>query len=341
MSSSASTAAGKRRASARAGSKGGRATKRTASASSRARSKRAPAARAKRRKTTAPSRARRSPKRSPTRSKAKRISARSIFGVRRPSLRATLIGVPLVLGALAIAYFAWFQNSSFVAVSDVRVKGLTTDSERIAAALTDEAESMTTLNFDTARLEAATGAFPTVASVDADPDFPSGVTIRVKERPPVLLVQSADGEVPVAGDGTVLRGLELGDAVADLPAIEVDDLGQSATLSGAALAQAQIAGAAPEPLRPLVEGISYDDELGVEVTMRGDIPVRFGTGAAARAKWAAAAAVLADPQLETLAYVDVRVPARPSVGGQAEPAAATDETVTSTPEVLETAAATP
>jgi cell division protein FtsQ len=322
VSSAASTAAGKRRASARsarAGSKGARAAQRQASATRGKGSKRAPAARPKRRTTkAAPSRARRAPKRSRARPKAKRVSADSIFAIRRPSLRAMLIGVPLVLSVLAVGYFAWFQNSSFVAVSDVRVKGLTTDAEPIAAALTDEAESMTTLNFDTARLEAATRAFPTVASIDADTNFPSGVTIHVRERPPVLLVQSADGQVPVAADGTILRGLEAGDA--DLPMIEVDDLGQVTTLSGAPLAQAQIAGAVPEPLRPLIEGISYDDELGVEVTMTGDIPIRFGTGAAAPAKWAAAAAVLADPQLETLTYVDVRVAERPSVGGQAEPA---------------------
>jgi cell division protein FtsQ len=264
-----------------------------------------------------------------------------MFSVRRPALRTVLIGAPALLAALAAGYFLWFQNSSLVAVSDVRVKGVTTDSERITAALSGEAESMTTLNFDAARLEAATRVFPTVASVDADTDFPSGVTIHVKERPPVLMVQSADGEVAVAGDGTVLRGLELGDAGAGLPVIQVDDLGQSATLSGAPLAQAQIAGAAPPPLRPLIEELSYDDELGVVVTMRGDIPVRFGTGAAAADKWAAAAAVLADPQLQTLTYVDVRVPERPSVGGQAEPTPSTDETAPPAAETVDTALATP
>jgi hypothetical protein len=67
------------------------------------------------------------------------------------------------------------------------------------------------------------------------------------------------------------------------------------------------------------------------VTMRGDIPIRFGTGAAASAKWAAAAAVLADPDLETLTYLDVRVPERPSVGGQADTVAPTTEPTASTP----------
>jgi cell division protein FtsQ len=249
---------------------------------------------------------------------AKRKSKRSIFAFRRPRLRTVLIAVPVVIAALAAGYFAWLRNSSLVAVSDVRIEGVTTDSERINAALADEAESMTTLNFDPARLEAATRAFPTVAAVEADPDFPSGVVIHVTERPPALLVNVGGEVVPVAGDGTILRGLELGDAADSLPQIELTDLGGATRLSGAPLAQAQIAGAAPEPLRPLIEAISYDEDRGVEVTMSGDIPIRFGTGGAAAEKWAAAAVVLADPHLESLTYLDVRVPERPSVGGQAD-----------------------
>ena len=40
-------------------------------------------------------------------------------------------------------------------------------------------------------------------------------------------------------------------------------------------------------------------------------PVRFGSSSGAADKWAAAAAVLADPKLDALTYVDVRVPERP------------------------------
>ena len=55
--------------------------------------------------------------------------------------------------------------------------------------------------------------------------------------------------------------------------------------------------------------------------MRGGIPIRFGTSELAARKWAAAAAVLADPKTETLTYVDVRVPERPALGGAATPPA--------------------
>jgi cell division protein FtsQ len=327
VASAASTAAGKRRASARSAKR--RSAANGARPAAKPSARRAPKRAARK---PAPSRkpARRGRAKGKTKAKAK--AARSTFALRRPRLRTVLIGVPVVVVALAAAYFAWFRNSSFVAVSDVRIEGVTTDSEPIGAALTGEAKSMTTLNFDASRLEDATKAFPTVAAVEADTDFPKGVTIHVKERPPVLLVNSGGDVVSVAGDGTILRGLEIGDAAESLPQIDVDDLDAASTLSGAPLAQAQIAGAAPAPLRPLIEGISYDEDSGVEVTMRGDIPVRFGTGTAAAAKWAAAAAVLADPQLETLTYLDVRVPERPSVGGQADSAAPTTESAATTPE---------
>ena len=41
----------------------------------------------------------------------------------------------------------------------------------------------------------------------------------------------------------------------------------------------------------------------------------FGDDSRRRAKWTAAARVLADPEAEGAAYVDVRIPGRPAAGG--------------------------
>ena len=60
-----------------------------------------------------------------------------------------------------------------------------------------------------------------------------------------------------------------------------------------------------------------DDRL--DVTAAGG----FGTSGSRDGKWAAAAAVLADPALTSLTYVDVRVPQRPAVGGTSDPSPAT------------------
>ena len=68
-----------------------------------------------------------------------------------------------------------------------------------------------------------------------------------------------------------------------------------------------------------IERIDHSDDFGVEITLRGGIPIRFGNGARAAEKWAAATAVLADPKLDALTYLDVRVPERPAAGGAAKP----------------------
>lgn len=218
-----------------------------------------------------------------------------------------------VLVAIAAGYFLWLRDSSLVAVTDVTVTGVESgDRKRITAALTRAGEGMTTLNVDAARLESAVASFPTVESVRASASFPHGLEVDVVERPPALAVRAGDTEVSVAADGTLLPGVE---ADEDLPRLDVDRLPSADRLNGAALAQALVVGAAPEPLRPLIRRIGQSREFGVEARMRGGLMVRFGSGANASTKWAAASAVLADPQLEALSYVDVRVPERPAAGG--------------------------
>jgi cell division protein FtsQ len=224
----------------------------------------------------------------------------------------------LVVGAAAAAgYFLWLRDSSLVAVTDVEVAGVTSgDRAGIVAKLTAVAEQQTTLHADAAEIEGAAAAFPTVESVSVDPNFPHGMRIEVTERPPELVIESGGEQVPVAADGTLLAGVPVEDGD-DLPVLEVGEIPGGETLSGDPLQQALIVGAAPEPLRPLIEKIDFADDYGVELTLRGGIPIRFGSGSRAAEKWASAAAVLADPELDALTYLDVRVPARPTAGGAA------------------------
>ena len=213
---------------------------------------------------------------------------------------------------LAGGYFLWLRDSSLVAVNDVEVVGVSSDREAIVAELTAVGEGMTTLHVDAEAIEEAAAAFPTVKSVTVDPNFPHGLRIEVTERPPAVIVRAGDEEMAAAADGTLLAGIPAPDG--GLPAIDVDQLPGGARLSGEALEEAIVAGAAPEPLRPLIEDVVSTRDHGVEVTMRGGIPVLFGDSGDAGAKWEAAAAVLADPELDYARYVDVRIPARPSVG---------------------------
>lgn len=230
--------------------------------------------------------------------------------------RAVLLAV--AAGALAAVYFGWFRDSSLVAVRDVKVEGVSSaDRQRIVQALTDEARGMTTLHVRSDRLEAAVRSFPAVASVSADPSFPNGMTVQVSERQPVLIAGAAGRQVPIAADGTLLPGLQVDGS--DLPELRVDSLPPSGRLSGDSLEEALVIGAAPAPLRPLIGNTSISRDYGVELTMRGGIELRFGDADRAEAKWAAAAAILADPKLTSLSYVDVRVPERPAVGGGPTP----------------------
>lgn len=217
--------------------------------------------------------------------------------------------------ALAAAYLGWFRDSSFVAVEHVTVEGVSgSDQGRIVGALTASAERMTTLHLREDQLTAAVASFPTVASVSADPDFPHGLVIEVTERPPALIAEAGGKQVLVAADGTVLPGVEAADEER-LPRLALGELPASGLLEGEALEQALIIGAAPGPLAPLIEGVEHDDKYGVVIEMKGGIPIRFGTEGGAKAKWAAAAAILADPELTSASYLDVRVPSRPAAGG--------------------------
>jgi cell division protein FtsQ len=223
-----------------------------------------------------------------------------------------------VLLALGAGYLFWLRDSSLVAVDDVDVVGVTAgEREQIVAELTAVAEQMTTLNVDRDRIERVAAGYPTIRSVSIDPNFPHGMRIEVAERPPTMLVRGGGREVPVAADGTLLVGVPAPED--GLPALEVDEVPPAGRLGGEPLEQALVAGAAPDPLRPLIERIDHTEEDGVEITLRGGIPVRFGSASDAEQKWAAAAAVLADPKLDAVTYVDVRVPERPAAGGAANP----------------------
>jgi cell division protein FtsQ len=289
MSSPASTAAGRRRAAAGA--------------------KRAGAAPARSQPVAPP---RRAPKARPA--PRPRAKPRPRGRLRGGSLRRRAAIVVVAAAALAIGYFGWLRDSSLVAVKTVTVTGLGgAHAGTAVTALESAARGMTTLDVDEARLDAVAARFPEIVSVSADAHFPNGMTIDVVERPPALLARDGRRVVPVAADGTLLVDDQVGDR-SKLPTLPVHPLPASGRLAGQPLREALVLGATPAPLRGQVSGVSFSDAAGVTVTLRGGIDVRFGGATAAAAKWAAAAAVLADPRLTTLDYVDVAVPKRPAVG---------------------------
>ena len=315
-SSRASTPAGRKRASRRTAVRGAAGGHRAAPKPPAKKSapKRAPA------KTRKAPKAAAKPKPRPKPKKAA-VGRRAALRARAPRLIAW---AGVILAILAAGYQFWFRDSSLVAVEDVSVAGIAgPESEQATAALKKAAGEMSTLNVDEDALEAAVAGFGTVAGISADADFPHGLAIEVDERPPVMLATAGGQELPVASDGTVLPGVDVGEE--KLPKVAVEELPAQGRLEGDALAIALVLGAAPEPLRPLIDEVTFAEPEGVQVTLGGDVPVYFGGSEAAREKWNAVAAILANPRIDTLTYVDVRVADRPAVGGAAE-AATTDTT---------------
>jgi hypothetical protein len=126
-------------------------------------------------------------------------------------------------------------------------------------------------------------------------------------------IGSGSSAIAVSPDGQALDWLSLPEGTR-LPQLSLSKPPRSGHLSGPALQQARVLGAAPATLRPYLARSSYG-ENGVDVELRSGIELRFGNAAHAGEKWRAAAAVLADPSITALDYVDLHAPGRPAIGG--------------------------
>src|SRR5918998_5290618 len=227
-----------------------------------------------------------------------------------PRFRRRLTWLLAACLLLAAGYQFWLRDSSLVAVEEVAVTGLTTkDAPRVRAALASAAHTMTTLHLERGELERAIAAYPVARELQVHPDFPHGLEIHVVEHRPAALV---DG-LPVAGDGTILRGLPV---EGSLPTISsAGDLKGDRLTEPAALHAARIAGGAPAALRPRLEQVELRSGDGIVVEMRDGPELIFGDAHQVRAKWIAAASVLADPDSAGASYIDVTLPGRPAAGG--------------------------
>jgi hypothetical protein len=126
-------------------------------------------------------------------------------------------------------------------------------------------------------------------------------------------IGSGPEAVAVGPEGQVMAWLTLPEGVR-LPQLPLSEVPKGDRLAGPALEQARVLGAAPATLRPYLASSSYG-ESGVDVELRSGVELRFGDADHAAEKWRAAAAVLADPSVTSLDYVDLHAPGRPAVGG--------------------------
>jgi hypothetical protein len=139
------------------------------------------------------------------------------------------------------------------------------------------------------------------------------VTPHVSAPEVTATIGSGSDAIAVAADGTLLPWLAP-PKEGSLPMLPLAAPPQTGRLAGPMLQQALVLGAAPAALRPYLER-SYYGESGVDVVLDGGIELRFGDASQAARKWKAAAAVLADPEISTLDYVNLHAPSRPAVYG--------------------------
>jgi cell division protein FtsQ len=247
-------------------------------------------------------------------SAARRVLPRQLS----PRLKRRLLALAVLCIALAAGYQFWLRDSSLVAVDRVEVTGLTSsDAARIRTALTSAGRDMTTLHVDRAALDQVVAGYPVVRKLEIAPDFPHTLRVHVIEYEPAAIAVSDAGDVPVAGDGTILKGVRF---EGRLPTIDVDGaLGSETLLDQTALGAAAVAGTAPALLRKRIENIDHRSDDGYVAELRDGPELLLGPATRLRAKWAAAARVLADLEARGATYVDLRIPGRPAVGGLAAP----------------------
>jgi len=197
-------------------------------------------------------------------------------------------------------------------VDEVRITGLgSPQTAEIRAALTAAAQDMSTLHVREELLRTAVARYPIVADVRATGDFPGLLMVQVAEHLPVAAVQVGGRTIAVAGDGTLLRGVTVG-ALATI-AVKAPPAGRTLR-DPLARAQVRILAAAPAALRARVTRMSTGAR-GLQAHLKDGPVVAFGAPDRLAAKWAALAAVIADPSSAGATMIDVTVPESPAAAG--------------------------
>jgi cell division protein FtsQ len=234
---------------------------------------------------------------------------------RAPRLRRALIALTLLVAGLAAGYLFWLRDSSLVRVEEVTVTGLTTaGAAGIRATLTKTAEEMTTLNVNVDALEEAVSSEPAVAGLKVDRELPHGLTLEVIERQPVATVEGPAGrDLPVADDGILLPDSDPARSLPQLPVTVPSSSGQLEDVP--ALEMLAAVAASPPALARHIETVERDGEEGLMATLEPGPLVVLGDATRLDAKWAAAAAAIADGDAAAAGYLDVSLPERPAAGG--------------------------
>ena len=222
-----------------------------------------------------------------------------------------LAGILLTVAGLVLGWL-WFRDSSFAAVERVTITGSgSSERAQVRQALAAAGTGMSTLRLDKRALEDVVEPFASVAGLRIRADFPHELRIEVIEHEPVATVKTGASSVPATGGGLLLDGVRAGDLplVTSKAPLDGRHVGDERTL-----AALRVAAAAPPELRARSQRLYYGPG-GMTLDLRGGPDLIFGSDGDARAKWLAAARVLAEPSSAGATYLDLRVPKLVAAGG--------------------------
>ncbi len=153
-------------------------------------------------------------------------------------------------------------------------------------------------------------------------------TTSAKAAPVRAVAQIGEGKrvLVVASDGRVIgtaskkpagksSGKSKDQQPSQLPILSAKGRPKGGRVKGHVREEVNVIAGAPKALRRYIGHADYG-KTGVDVGLTSGIEIRFGDDGGVEKKWKAAAAVLADPSVTLLSYVDVHAPTRPTVGGE-------------------------
>ncbi len=240
-----------------------------------------------------------------------------------------LTGLLVVLMVAGLGWL-WYRDSAFVKIRHVTVIGLSgPDIPQIRGALEHSALTMTTLNVQVGKLDAAVSEYSAVHSLSVTTQGHHAVLIRVNEEVPVASVNSGGELVVVDGSGQLLPQSTAAHGV--LPTLSLASAPSDDQIkSTGTLASLQVLQAAPYQWLAHIKTVTTSAAHGVIVHLRRGPDVYFGPANQLPAKWTALGAVLRNSGSAGAQYIDVSDPQRPAAGVNATATTTAADTTTDT-----------
>jgi cell division septal protein FtsQ len=249
-----------------------------------------------------------------------------------PRLRANKLRILMGLVAIVMVVglgWLWYRDSSFVKIRHVTVAGLSgPDIPQIRGALEQTALTMTTLNVQVAKLDAAVSEYSAVHSLSVTTEGHHAILIRVNEQVPVASVSSGGELVVVDGSGQLMPQSTAAHGVLPTLSLSSSPSGDQITAAGT-LASLHVLQAAPYQWLAHIRTVTTSAAHGVIVHLRKGPEVYFGPANQLAAKWTALDAVLRNSGSAGAQYIDVSDPQRPAAGVNATATTTTTDTAAS------------